>query len=47
MAAHGPPEDVDYSVFNPFNDPSQYHSYCTIDYNDYTDDVSLRLCSVQ
>ncbi|EGP92563.1 unnamed protein product [Zymoseptoria tritici ST99CH_3D7] len=44
MAAHGPPEDVDYSVFTPFNDPSQYHSYCTIDYTDYTDDANIEQC---
>jgi alpha-amylase len=47
MAAHGPPEDVDYSTFTPFNDPNQYHSYCTIDYTDYTDDVSWQQSLVQ
>lgn len=31
----GSGEDVDYSVFNPFNSQDYFHSYCEI--TDYTD----------
>ncbi|CZR53768.1 related to alpha-amylase A precursor [Phialocephala subalpina] len=32
---------VDYSVFNPFNSQSYYHSFCLIDYNNAT---SIQVC---
>ncbi|PSK58668.1 Alpha-amylase A type-3 [Elsinoe australis] len=33
---NGAPSTVDYSSFKPFNSPDDYHSYCTIDYNNST-----------
>lgn len=38
----GPPEAVDFSALNPFNQPSDYHlPYCAVDYNDLTGNVSV------
>ena len=35
---NGNQTDIDYSVFQPFNDPKYYHPYCNItDYANYTD----------
>ena len=32
------PQKIDYSVFNPFNDPKYFHNYCNItDYANWTD----------
>ncbi|KAF3768930.1 glycoside hydrolase family 13 /Carbohydrate-binding module family 20 [Cryphonectria parasitica EP155] len=33
FAYDGSPEDVDYSMFSPFNSSSHFHSYCEIDYD--------------
>ena len=38
---NGAPSSIDYSVFNPFNDQSYYHPYCSIDYSDTSNTVSL------
>ena len=32
--------DVNYSVFNPFNEKSYYHPYCAIDFDDMSNKVS-------
>lgn len=32
----GTPDSIDYSEFYPFNSESDYHSYCSIDYNNET-----------
>jgi len=32
----GDASSVDYSTFNPFNDQSNYHTYCPIDYDNTT-----------
>lgn len=38
---NGPPDSVDYSKFNPFNQEEYYNTpYCEIDYNDLGDTVS-------
>lgn len=37
FAALAEPADVDYSVFTPFDSVDYFHTYCAIDYNDYTD----------
>jgi alpha-amylase len=38
----GPHESVDFSVFNPFNQPSDYNlPYCAIDYSNLTENVSV------
>lgn len=37
----GDAADVDYSIFNPFNQESYYHPYCTVDYSNIT---SVRNC---
>lgn len=34
--------DVDYTVFNPFNDAKYFHTYCPI--TDYTDDTMAQNC---
>lgn len=39
-AALGAPADVDYSVLKPFDSEDYYHTYCSIDYNNYEDIVS-------
>lgn len=39
MAALSAPADVDYSLLSPFDSVDYYHSYCSIDYNDYDDIV--------
>lgn len=33
MAYNGPADDVDYTVFQPFNNESLFHSYCEMDYS--------------
>ena len=33
---NGSPSSVRYNAFNPFNDQSYYHPYCSIDYSDIT-----------
>lgn len=35
------PSVVDYSSFGSFDNENYFHSYCTIDYSDYTNAVSL------
>ena len=40
-AYSGSPEDIDYSIFSPFNDESYFHTYCPIDYEDLTNTVRL------
>lgn len=38
ISGNGKEEDVDYSVFVPFNNQQYFHPYCNItDYNNYTD----------
>lgn len=38
----GPPEAVDFSALNPFNQPSDYHlPYCAVGYSNLTDNVSV------
>lgn len=39
-AALAAPADVDYSVLVPFDSEEYFHSYCSIDYNDYENTVS-------
>ncbi|KAI1268787.1 glycoside hydrolase family 13 protein [Xylariaceae sp. FL1019] len=34
MGYNGGPDDVDYSIYNPFNEASDFHSACFIDYSD-------------
>lgn len=34
FAYYGSPSSIDYSIFNPFNSASYFHSYCAIDYDD-------------
>ncbi|KAI2635068.1 alpha-amylase [Xylaria nigripes] len=34
VASFSSPEDVDYSMYKPFNTSDLYHPYCPIDYND-------------
>ena len=31
----GSSSDVDYSTYNPFNDPSHFHNFCQISNDDY------------
>jgi len=38
----GPPEAIDFSALNPFDQPSDYNlPYCAIDYSNMTDNVSV------
>ena len=38
----GPHESVDFSAFNPFDQPSDYNlPYCAIDYSNLTEHVSM------
>lgn len=41
MAYAGAVKDIDYSIFNPFNDPKYFHPHCEIDYSNLT---SLQDC---
>ncbi|KAK4540157.1 hypothetical protein LTR36_009743 [Oleoguttula mirabilis] len=43
---NGAPSTVDYSVFNPFNDESYYHPYCSIDYSDTGNTTNIEQCWV-
>ena len=38
---NGAPSTVDYTQLVPFSSPTQYHSYCAIDYNNTGNLVSL------
>ncbi|KAL9073041.1 MAG: hypothetical protein Q9157_004881, partial [Trypethelium eluteriae] len=40
-AWNGPPSAVNYTTFNPFNNPSNYHPFCEIDYSNTT---SAQVC---
>ncbi|KAL9092344.1 MAG: hypothetical protein Q9165_004518 [Trypethelium subeluteriae] len=40
-AWNGPPSAVNYTAFNPFNNPSNYHSFCEVDYSNTT---SAQVC---
>ncbi|KAF2765895.1 alpha-amylase [Teratosphaeria nubilosa] len=33
MAWNGPRSEIDYSIFNPFNDEKYFHPYCPMDYS--------------
>lgn len=46
FAYNGAPSNVDYSMFNPFNSASDFHTYCPIDYNDISDTQQLEHCWV-
>ena len=35
-AWNGPPSSVNYSAFNPFNNPCDYHKFCEVNYADTT-----------
>ena len=39
---NGTPSSIDYSTFNPFNDQSHYHPWCSIDYTKTSNTVSFR-----
>lgn len=41
LAALGPPDSVDYSTLDPFNQQSYFHPYCSIDFNNIANIVSL------
>lgn len=41
---NGAPASVDYSGFNPFNEESYYHPYCTIDYSDTSNSTNIEQC---
>lgn len=41
FAALGPPDSVDYSSLQPFNSQDYYHSYCSINFNNLADIVSI------
>ncbi|CZT25496.1 related to alpha-amylase [Ramularia collo-cygni] len=43
-AALAAPANVDYSVMVPFNSQDHYHSYCSIDYNDYQNTSQVEQC---
>lgn len=47
FAYNGAPEDVDYSVYNPFNSYSQFHHpYCQINYADNSNLVRILLIAL-
>lgn len=43
-ASNGPPSDVDYTTFTPFNTSSAYHPYCPIDFANTANTTQLEQC---
>lgn len=43
FAYYGSPSSIDYSTFVPFNSADDFHSYCTIDYNNIANIVSCEI----
>ena len=41
--ARGPPKDIDFSIYNPFDKQSYYHPYCLIDFDDLYN--AVRTCA--
>lgn len=44
FAWSGNPSSVDYSTFNPFKSPSDFHSYCPIDFDNTGNETQLEQC---
>lgn len=41
---NGAPDEVDYTLFSPFNSSSDFHPYCAIDFSDIADSQQLEQC---
>jgi alpha-amylase len=39
--AKGQPQNIDWSIFNPFNEKSYYHPYCVINFDDIDNAVRI------